>query len=60
MAALAVSTVHADQHAIVFNPFNNYGTGQMMFGNDGGIFLQPIKQILEQLGELLQEIQDIM
>ena len=38
MAALQVSTVHADQHAIVFNPFNSYATNQMMFGNDGGIF----------------------
>lgn len=38
MAALQVSTVHADQHAIVFNPYNNYGTGQMLFGNDGGIY----------------------
>ncbi|MET3538447.1 T9SS type A sorting domain-containing protein [Chryseobacterium limigenitum] len=38
MAALQVSTVHADQHAIVFNPFNNYATNQMMFGNDGGVF----------------------
>ncbi|WBX99014.1 T9SS type A sorting domain-containing protein [Chryseobacterium gambrini] len=38
MAALQVSQVHADQHAIVFNPFNNYSTNQMMFGNDGGIY----------------------
>ncbi len=38
LANLQVSTVHADQHAIVFNPFNNYSTGQMLFGNDGGIF----------------------
>lgn len=38
MANLPVSIVHADQHAIVFNPFNNYATGQMMFGNDGGIY----------------------
>lgn len=38
MASLPVSVVHADQHAIVFNPFNNYATGQMMFGNDGGIY----------------------
>ncbi|MCW3160202.1 T9SS type A sorting domain-containing protein [Chryseobacterium oryctis] len=38
MAALQVSTVHADQHAIVFNPFNNYATNQMMFGNDGGVY----------------------
>ncbi len=60
MATLAVSTVHADQHAIVFNPFNNYSTGQMMFGNDGGFFSQPIKEILEQLGEWLREIEGIM
>ncbi|PKF74559.1 T9SS type A sorting domain-containing protein [Chryseobacterium sp. PMSZPI] len=38
MANLQVSNVHSDQHAIVFNPFNNYATGQMMFGNDGGIY----------------------
>ncbi|WP_415328967.1 T9SS type A sorting domain-containing protein [Chryseobacterium sp. MMS23-Vi53] len=38
MAALQVSTVHADQHEIVFNPFNNYSTNQMLFGNDGGIY----------------------
>ena len=38
MATFQVSTVHADQHAIVFNPFNSYATNQMMFGNDGGIF----------------------
>lgn len=38
MAQLQVSIVHADQHEIVFNPFNNYSTNQMMFGNDGGIY----------------------
>ncbi|WP_076443710.1 T9SS type A sorting domain-containing protein [Chryseobacterium sp. RU37D] len=38
MGALQVSLVHADQHKIVFNPFNNYSTNQMMFGNDGGIY----------------------
>ncbi|UWX60412.1 T9SS type A sorting domain-containing protein [Chryseobacterium oranimense] len=38
MAALQVSTVHSDQHEIIFNPFNNYSTNQMMFGNDGGIY----------------------
>ena len=43
MAALQVSTVHADQHAIVFNPFNNYVSKQMMFGNDGGVYFVPDK-----------------
>ena len=38
MAALQVSQVHADQHKIIFNPYNNYATNQMMFGNDGGIY----------------------
>lgn len=32
---LNVSTMHADQHAIVFNPKN---TSQIAFGNDGGIY----------------------
>lgn len=32
---LKVSLVHADQHAIVFNPLNS---SQMLFGNDGGVF----------------------
>ena len=32
---LSVSLVHADQHAIVFNPKN---TSQIAFGNDGGIY----------------------
>ncbi|MDQ1855688.1 T9SS type A sorting domain-containing protein [Chryseobacterium sp. WLY505] len=43
MAALQVSTVHADQHAIVFNPFNNYASKEMMFGNDGGVYFVPDK-----------------
>ena len=35
LAALQISLVHADQHAIVFNPKNSR---QMLFGNDGGIY----------------------
>jgi photosystem II stability/assembly factor-like uncharacterized protein len=35
LANLAVSTVHADQHALIFNPKN---TSQMLSGNDGGIY----------------------
>jgi hypothetical protein len=45
---------------LLFNPFNNYGTGQMMFGNDGGIFYAANKATIGTTGELLQEIQDIM
>lgn len=50
MAALAVSTVHADQHRIVFNPFNNYATNQMLFGNDGGIFYAANKNTIGSTG----------
>lgn len=32
---LGVSVVHADHHALAFNPFNN---NQGVFGNDGGIY----------------------
>lgn len=46
LAALQVPTVHADQHAIVFNPFNNYATNQMLFGNDGGIYFASNKNSL--------------
>ncbi|SDJ54871.1 T9SS type A sorting domain-containing protein [Chryseobacterium jejuense] len=53
MANLAVSTVHADQHAIVFNPFNNYNTGQMMFGNDGGIFFAANKESIGAVGGMV-------
>lgn len=35
MANLQVSPVHADHHAIVFNPKN---ANQIAFGNDGGIY----------------------
>lgn len=35
LATLSVSQVHADQHAIVFNPKNS---SQIAFGNDGGIY----------------------
>ena len=35
LATLLVSQVHADQHAIVFNPKNS---SQIAFGNDGGIY----------------------
>jgi len=35
LAALPVSLVHADQHAMVFRPGN---TNQAIFGNDGGVF----------------------
>lgn len=35
LATLSVSLVHADQHAIVFNPKNS---SQIAFGNDGGIY----------------------
>ena len=50
MAALAVSTVHADQHEIVFNPFNNYATNQMLFGNDGGIYYAANKNTIGSTG----------
>ncbi|MDV7699426.1 T9SS type A sorting domain-containing protein [Chryseobacterium soli] len=46
MATLPVSQVHADQHEIVFNPFNNYSTNQMMFGNDGGIYFAANKNTI--------------
>lgn len=35
LASLSVSSVHADQHNIIFNPKN---INQMLFSNDGGIF----------------------
>lgn len=50
MANLPVSQVHADQHEIVFNPFNNYATNQMMFGNDGGIYFAPNKNTIGTAG----------
>lgn len=50
MATLAVSTVHADQHEIVFNPFNNYATNQMLFGNDGGIYYAANKNTIGSTG----------
>ncbi|SEM17767.1 Por secretion system C-terminal sorting domain-containing protein [Chryseobacterium taichungense] len=50
MANLQVSQVHADQHEIVFNPFNNYSTNQMMFGNDGGIYFVPNKNTIATVG----------
>ncbi|GEN72894.1 T9SS type A sorting domain-containing protein [Chryseobacterium lathyri] len=50
MAALQVSQVHADQHEIVFNPFNNYSTNQMLFGNDGGIYFAGNKNTIGTIG----------
>jgi len=50
MANLPVSTVHADQHTIIFNPFNNYATGQMLFGNDGGIYFAANKTNIGTVG----------
>ncbi len=50
LANLQVSSVHADQHALVFNPFNNYATNQMMFGNDGGIYFAANKNSLGTTG----------
>lgn len=50
MANLPVSQVHADQHEIVFNPFNNYATNQMMFGNDGGIYFASNKNTIGTAG----------
>lgn len=50
MATLPVSQVHADQHEIVFNPFNNYSTNQMMFGNDGGIYFAANKNTIGTAG----------
>ncbi|GAA4149680.1 hypothetical protein GCM10022217_01930 [Chryseobacterium ginsenosidimutans] len=50
MANLQVSQVHADQHEIVFNPFNNYSTNQMMFGNDGGIYFAANKNTIGTTG----------
>ncbi|AXT18850.1 T9SS C-terminal target domain-containing protein [Flavobacteriaceae bacterium] len=35
LANLDVSLVHADQHAIVFNPTNS---NEVVFGNDGGVY----------------------
>lgn len=46
LLGLQVSNVHADQHAIIFNPYNNYSTNQMMFGNDGGIYFAANKNNL--------------
>lgn len=40
LATLTVSLVHADQHAIVFNPRDS---SQIAFGNDGGIYFCPNK-----------------
>lgn len=37
---IRVPVVHADQHAIVFNPTQ---PNQILFGNDGGVFLAPDK-----------------
>ncbi len=39
----AISTVHADQHALVFNPKN---PNQFVLGNDGGIFFAADKNNL--------------
>lgn len=50
MAALQVSVVHADQHEIVFNPYNNYATGQMLFGNDGGVYYAANKATIGSVG----------
>lgn len=50
MANLPVSQVHADQHEIIFNPFNNYATNQMMFGNDGGIYFAANKNTIGTAG----------
>ncbi len=50
MANLPVSQVHADQHEIIFNPFNNYATNQMMFGNDGGIYFAANKNTIAAAG----------
>jgi len=50
MAALQVSQVHADQHEIIFNPYNNYTTNQMMFGNDGGIYFAANKNTIDIAG----------
>lgn len=38
LALLSIPEVHADQHAIVFNPQN---PNQLVFGNDGGIYFAP-------------------
>lgn len=43
MAAAPISLVHADQHALVFNPKN---TDQFVMGNDGGIFFAANKNSL--------------
>ncbi|KAA0127360.1 T9SS type A sorting domain-containing protein [Chryseobacterium sp. SN22] len=50
MANLPVTQVHADQHEIVFNPFNNYATNQMLFGNDGGIYFAANKNNIATAG----------
>ncbi len=43
LAQAAISTVHADQHALVFNPKN---PNQFVMGNDGGLFFTPDKNVL--------------
>lgn len=43
MGSTNISLVHADQHALVFNPRN---TSQFIMGNDGGIFLASNKNNL--------------
>ena len=43
MASTNISLVHADQHAMVFNPKN---PSQFVLGNDGGIFFAPNKNNL--------------
>lgn len=48
MRNLPVSLVHADQHAIVFNPKNS----SVIFGNDGGIYYAPDKNNITASGAI--------
>lgn len=49
LAAMNISIVHADQHAIVFNPRN---TNQFLVGNDGGIFFANNKNDLASAAKI--------
>ncbi|MGS0749098.1 T9SS type A sorting domain-containing protein [Halpernia sp. GG3] len=47
LANLSVSTVHADQHVLIFNPKNS---SQMLSGNDGGIYFIANKNNISVIG----------
>lgn len=49
LASANIPVVHADQHALVFNPKN---PNQFVLGNDGGIFFAPNKNTLTGLSSV--------